>query len=435
MTTQTNEPSIEQTPALDSNATPTTVQETDFGRIDHDGNVFVKDGGEERLIGSYPAGVPDDPFAMYERRFEDLKATIKLFEDRLQSLAPRDIDQSLATLVREVQAPAAIGDLVSLRQRVEELSKRAEERKEQAREERRVAREEALRLRTEVVESVETLAAQDPSHTHWKQSGQTIRDLLDQWKTLQRRGPRLDKATEDDLWKRFSAARAQLDRHRRQFFAALDQEQTEGKRQKEQLIQEAVELQHSTDWGSTSAAYRKLMDRWKVAPRASRKEDDALWARFRAAQQVFFDARRAKDQAMDTEYQENLEAKEALLIQAEAIVPITDLETAKRQLRDIQDQWDAIGHVPSSEVNRIEKRMRSVEDAVRSAEDREWRRSNPETRARAAGMLGQLEAQIDELKADLEAAQLTGDQRRVKELEDTLNTKQAWLDQISHSME
>ena len=177
--------------------------------------------------------------------------------------------------------------------------------------------------------------------------------------------------------------------------------QSEAKRIKEALIAEAEALQTSTDWGATSGAYRELMNRWKAAPRASRKEDDALWARFRAAQQVFFDARRAKDEATDLEYRENLLAKEALADEAEKILPIENLEAAKTALRSIQDRWDEVGRVPSSDLHRIEGRLRAVETAIRDAEESEWRRSNPETRARAQGMLGQLESQFVSLEVEL----------------------------------
>src|SRR5699024_5012556 len=128
--------------------------------------------------------------------------------------------------------------------------------------------------------------------------------LLDEWKNSQRSGARIDKPTEDALWKRFSAARSTFDRGRRQFFAELDRQHEQAKSAKEKLITRAEELQNSTDWGATSAAYRQLMDEWKAAGRASRKEDDALWARFRAAQDVFFNARQAQNEAIDAEYEE-----------------------------------------------------------------------------------------------------------------------------------
>lgn len=411
-----------------------TVETSQFGRIDDDGNVYVTDADGERLIGAYPEERPENPLGLYLRRYESLEASVKLFEDRLATLAPKEIDQTLASIRESLIEPAAIGDLVGLRARVEELATRAETRKEEAREERRLAREAALAERTVLVEKAEAIVLQAPERIHWKQSGQTLRELLEEWKNLQRRGPRLEKAVEDGLWKRFSAARTQFDRSRRQYFSALDQAQADAKRIKEQLIAEAEALQTSTDWGATSAAYRGLMDRWKVAPRASRKEDDALWTRFRAAQQVFFDARRAKDEAIDAEYQENLVAKEALLDEAEALLPIKDLEATKHALRGIQDRWDAIGRVPSADHARIDQRLRNVEGQIRNAEEAEWQRTNPETRARAEGMLGQLEEQVEQLEAKLAVAQATGDAKKEKDLADTLATKKAWLEQIRTSM-
>ncbi|WP_022867879.1 DUF349 domain-containing protein [Schaalia vaccimaxillae] len=406
----------------------------DFARIDESGNVYVKDGDSERLIGGYPEGVPAQPYALYERRFADLEATVKLFEDRLSTLSPKDIDQTLVTIQEAVAQPNAIGDLPALRLRVETVAQAAQVRKEEAKAQRQAAREAALIERTAVVEKAEAIVAQDPEKTHWKQSGQQLRDLLEEWKNLQRKGPRLDKSTEDELWKRFSSARTQFDRHRRQYFSQLDQAQSDAKRIKESLIAQAEALQTSTDWGATSGAYRDLMNQWKAAPRASRKEDDALWARFRAAQQVFFDARRAKDEATDVEYKANLEAKEKILVDAEAILPVTDLDKAKAALRDIQDRWDEVGRVPSADVHRIEGRLRAVENAVRQAEEKEWQRTNPETRARAEGMLGQLEDQVAQLESDLEAAQNAGDTRKADSVRETLATKKAWLDQIRASM-
>lgn len=428
MTTTPTSPE-EQTPAVEiATATPATHE---FGRMDETGAVYVLDGETERHIGGYPANeVPEDPFALYVRRFEDLAAQVKLFEDRLATLSAKDIDTTVASLREAVKEPAALGDLSALRARVEDLAAKGETRKEEARAERQAAKEEALAVRTALVEKAEGLASQAPEQTHWKQSGQNLRDLLDEWKSLQRKGPRLDKSVEDELWKRFSTARTAFDRNRRQFFAALDQAQALARATKEAIIAEAEALSTSTEWGKTSAAFRDLMARWKAAPRTNRKDDDALWVRFRAAQQVFFDARRAKDQAADEEFRANLEAKEALLVEAEALLPVKDLEAVKPLLHNIQDRWDAIGYVPNSERARIEGRMRAVEDAVREAEEAEWRRSNPETQARANGMIGQLEAQLDDLKAQLEAAEAAGDGKKAKDLAETLATKRAWLEQI-----
>ena len=430
--TQATEPEVAAARTVEPAGT--TELSIDFGRIDSQGNVWVQDGDTERMIGSFPEGLPSDPFALYTRRYADLEATIKLFEDRLASLGPKEIDQTLATLKEAVEQPNAIGDLPALRTRVQAVEERAQARKEEAKEERRLAKEHALEERTALVERAEAILAKESSKIHWKQSGQILRDLLEEWKQLQRRGPRLDKAAEDELWKRFSATRTQFDRRRRQYFSELDERQGQAKRVKEVIIARAEALKDSTNWGETSNAFRELMEQWKRAPRASRREDDALWTRFRAAQQAFFDARHRNDLAVDSEYQANLSAKEELLKEAEALLPITNHEEAKAALRSIQDRWAEIGRVPSEHFRKIEARLRAVEDELRKAEEAEWRRTNPETRARATGMLGQLEEQLDQLRADLEEAKTSGDEAKVRELTQALETKQAWFDQISSSL-
>src|SRR5699024_8333775 len=166
------------------------------------------------------------------------------------------------------------------------------------------------------------------------------------------------------------------DRVRRHFFAELERTHAEVKAAKERLIAEAEKLSSSRDWGPTSSAYRDLMDRWKRAGRASRKDDDALWARFRAAQDVFFQARAEANAALDAEYRENLEVKLALLTEAEALVPVRDLRRAKAALRDIQDRWEEAGKVPRADIGRVEGRMREVEQAIRAAEEEQWRTSD-----------------------------------------------------------
>lgn len=408
---------------------------TAFGRVDDEGNVWVKENGGERQVGSYPDGVPDDPLALYTRRFEDLEAKVNLFEMRLPTLAAREIEQTLTSLDEEVKEPAAVGNLDALRERVAKLHEAAKERKEEALAERAAAKAQALTDREAVVVEAESIAAQDPERTQWKNSGQRLRDLLDEWKALQRKGPRLDRADEDALWKRFSSARTRFDRHRRQFFSALDARQAEVKRVKEALIEEATALQNSTEWGRTSAAYRDLMDRWKQAGRASRKEDDALWKRFREAQQVFFDARRANSEAVDSAYRENLKVKEALLEEAEALLPVENLEATIGKLRSIQDRWEEAGHVPRADMNRVENRMRAVEKAVRDAEEEQWRRTDPETKARAEGMLGQLADSIAELEGDLAKAEADGNEKKAASIRDALATKRAWQEQIQGSVD
>ena len=119
------------------------------------------------------------------------------------------------------------------------------------------------------------------------------------------------------------------------------------------------------------------MDRWRAAGRASRADDDALWERFRAAQDAFFAAKDEVAAAEDEEFRANLAVKEELLTEAEAILPVTDLEAAKAALRAVQDRWEPAGKVPRADLERVEKRMRRIEAAVREAEDKRGRRPTP----------------------------------------------------------
>ena len=418
-------------------ATPIDPQEAmdaaKWGRVDGEGRVYVQDGGTEREVGQFADAPIAEAMAFYVRRYLDLKSTVVLFATRLPQLSVREIDSTLKTIEESLVAPAAVGDLDGLRARFHALKAVAAERREAVAAERAAAKEQALKERTAIVERAEAISAQDPARTQWKNSGAELRELLETWKSAQRRGPRLDRPTEDALWKRFSHARTTFDRHRRQFFSELDAKQAQVKAAKEALIRRAEELQHSTDWAGTSAAYRGLMEEWKKAGRASRKEDDALWARFRAAQQVFYDARRAKDEATDAEFAENLRVKEALVAKAEALLPVKNVKAAKRALRPIQDAWEEAGRVPRGAVRRIEGRMRAVEDAIREAENAEWRRTDPETKARAEGLAGQLQDSIASLEKDLAAAQAAGDTKKVAEAEAALTARRAWLDQVLRS--
>ncbi|GAB6937799.1 DUF349 domain-containing protein [Isoptericola variabilis] len=421
-------------PALDAAAAAAAEA---FGRVDDDGTVYVREAAGERQVGQFPGVDASEAMSLYVRRYLDLDAKVALFETRLDSadLSVREIDQTLAKLAEETGEPAAVGDLDALRARVEGLRTRAAERRAALEQERAAAKAEAVAARTAIVEAAEKIAATDPAKMQWRPAGEELRALLDRWKEAQRNGPRIDRPSEEALWKRFSHARTAFDRERRHFFADLEQRNSAAKAAKEKLVAEAEALQTSTDWGATAAAYRDLMAQWKAAGRASRKDDDALWARFRAAQDAFFGARDAENAAIDAEYGKNLEVKEALLVEAEALLPVTDLAAAKEKLRDLQDRWEEAGKVPRADIQRVEGRMRAVETAIRGAEQARWDRTNPETRARAEGAAAQLEAAIEGLERDLAEARESGDARRVEEAETALAARRAWLEQVVRAAE
>ncbi|MGC1207276.1 MAG: DUF349 domain-containing protein, partial [Ornithinimicrobium sp.] len=146
------------------------------------------------------------------------------------------------------------------------------------------------------------------------------------------------------------------------------------------------------------------------------------------AQDQFFAAKDEVVAAERVEFEANLVVKEKLLTEAEGLLPVKDLESAKRSLRSIQDRWDAAGKVPRSDMQRIEGRLRKVEQAVRDGEDQRWKRSNPELNARAQSMVEQLERAVAGLEADLEKAQAKNDPAAVSKAEQALSARRAWLD-------
>jgi len=404
-----------------------------FGSVAEDGTVTVRDGDTERVVGQFAGGDTDEALGLYVRRYLDLKAQVTLLETRLPTIAVKEATSTLATLTEQLVEPAAVGDLPALRERLAVLASQADALQAEARKAKEAARAQAITERTAIVEQVEAIAATDAARIQWRDATAKVTALLDEWKEAQRTGVRIDRPTEDALWKRFSHARTSFDKARRAHFSDLDRRNSDAKGVKEQLVVQAEALADSTDWGPTGSRFRALMDEWRVAPRGRRKDDDALWARFKGAQDTFFGARAAVNAEIDTEYEANLAVKLELLEKAEALLPITDLAAARRSIRTIQDAWDEAGKVPRAEMQRTEARLRAVEQAIRDAEQAEMRRTDPEMKARVDGATAQLLDSITALEADLAAAQAAGNARKVKEAESALATRRQWLEAVQSS--
>jgi hypothetical protein len=404
------------------------VTGTEWGRADEDGTVWVRTADGERQVGQYPGVPSDEALAYFARKFDDLVAQVGLLEQRMNAgqVSPADAESTIRRLRPAIKEANAVGNLDGLLRRLEALAPLAAQRRAEAQRARQEARAAAVIERTALVSEAEELAGADPERIPWKTSGDRLRELFDEWRRLQR-DARLDKQTEDELWKRFSHARTTFDRKRRHYFGALDEQRNQAKRIKEELIAEAELLSGSTDWSETALAYRGLMTRWKDAGRAAKRDDDALWGRFRAAQDAFFAARHAASTHVDVEFEGNLRQKEALLTEAEKLLPVGDLGQAKAALRDLQARWDAVGKVPRTDMTRIEARLRRVEQGVRDAEQDRWKRSNPEARARAADLVAQLETTIAGLEADLARARASGNDRKARDAEQALAARQEWL--------
>ncbi len=399
-----------------------------FGRVDPDGTVFVRTAAGERSVGQVPEVPAEEAIAFFTRRYDSLELEVSLLERRVSTgaLSPDDAAGSVKTVRTAVDGAHAVGDLDGLLARLDALAPKLAEQRAVKRAERAKASEEARAAKETFVAEAEKFAAGND----WRGGVNRFRALLDQWKAL----PRLDRATDDELWHRFSSARTTYTRRRKAQFAQQGEQRESARVVKEKLAEEAEALAGSTDWGPTTGTYRELMTRWKQAGPAPRGIDETLWRRFRAAQDGFFAAKTAAMNEQDAEFAVNAEAKEALLSEAEAQLPVTDPAAGRALYRDLLERWSALGKVPRDSIRPLESRLRAIEEAVNHAEEDKWRRTNPEALARAQETAAKLEAQIAQLDAQAEAADARGDVRRAGEARSSAATYREWLEQAQKAV-
>jgi hypothetical protein len=390
---------------------------SEWGRIDETGTVFVRTPSGEREVGSWQAGDPEAGLAYYIRRYEDLDTEVDLLAKRLSSGAGEPKATKSQAMVLHASLPTApvVGDLASLDAKLLSVISAAETKIGEQAIARDAARAEAIAQKEALAEEAEKIAE---SSTQWKAAGDRLRTIVDEWKLIKG----IDRKNDDILWKRFAAARDAFGKRRGSHFANLDTEREAAKSVKDQLVAKAEELAASDDWRDTSAALKELMVQWKAAPRANRSTEDALWKRFRAAQDSFFERRSGVFAERDAEEIQNLKEKEAITAEAAAI-DISDPRQAQVVLRDLQERLEAIGHVPRDSIRRVEDRMRAAEKRVRDALDAGWKRGAAESNP----FLSQLKERLAEAEAKLAKERASGDPARIAKAEANVAQRKALI--------
>lgn len=401
-----------------------------FGRVDEDGTVFVRTGDSERSVGQVPGVPAEEAMAFFTRRYQALELEVSLLATRVASgaLSPDDAGDSIKTVRAALTDARAVGDLEGLLARLDALQPLLTEQRAVRKAERAKQSSEARGAKEKFVAEAERLAAGND----WRGGVNRFRSLLDQWKTL----PRLDRATDDELWHRFSSARTTYTRRRKAQFAAQNEERDSARTIKERLATEAEALADSTDWGPTTGVYRDLMTQWKEAGPAPRGVDETLWRRFRGAQDTFFAAKQTAMSEQDAEFGANATAKEQLLAEAEAaILPVTDITAARAAYRDLLERWSGLGKVPRDSIRPLDNRLNAIETAIREAEEDRWRRTNPEARARAKETAAKLQAQIAQQEQKATKAEARGDAKAARQATDSAATYREWLVQAQQAVD
>ena len=395
---------------------------TQHGRVDDDGTVLVHDGGTWRPVGSFPDGTPEEALAYFERKFSELEAKVTLAEQRLAAKASaKDVSGQIDKLIEELVEPSAVGDLAALRLRAQALSDALPGLRETQKKETEAALEEALTTREGIVSAMEALAAEDPNNIRWKATGVKMSELFEQWQNHQQTGPRIPKKTADVLWSRFRTAKNALEKSRRAHFQELEAKTKESKQAKKSLIEQAEAL--APQGAEGIAAYQKLLNQWKAAPRAQRSVEDALWKKFKAAGDVLYQQKAEKAAQDDAANAGNLEQKRALLQDFADIPTLTDRDAATARLRLFHEKLQAIGPVPKKDIRAIDQEVKKYDTHVRTLEQDFWVKNDPAKKARSSSMADQLMDSIGSLQAKIAAA--SGPEKAILEAE--LETKKTWL--------
>ena len=397
--------------------------ETSHASVDENNNVYLIDGGEKTLVGQYPNVSAEEALAYFSRKYDDLEAQVRLLEQRIKttSATPSAVEENLKAVEKELSEPKFVGDVNTLRTRVEALKPALEGLREQHKKKTEEEIAKALAEKEKIAAKAEQIANRDPSKTIWKNAGKDMQELFETWQSLQKNGPRVPKAQADPIWKRFSKARAKFEADKRAFFADLDKRVKESKKLKNDLVKQAEDL---VSKGSQAAdEFKGLQDKWKKAARIG-KGEEALWDRFKKAGDAIFEQKKAENEKLREQEMANFELKLELVKKAESI-KIEDLKKAREELSRVNTEWSKIGRVPKDKIRELDTRMSKVETAIKQKEEDEWRRTDPESQHRSNSLIDQLEQSIADIQSQIADAK---DAKKKQELEKNLEARKSWLE-------
>jgi hypothetical protein len=399
-----------------------------FGRVAEDGTVFVRTPEGERAVGSYPGKSSEEALTYFVRKFESLASEVALLAARIKSgaMVPSDAQEAVVKLREQVKNLNGVGDLAMLASSVEQIPDLIEahraayqERKDVESAVREAKRAAALVEKEKLVAEAESLALSES----WKVTSERLKVLLEEWKAA----PRLDKATDGELWKRFSSSRNKFDKRRRTHFASLEATQHEVAAKKEAIVAKAEALANSREWLNTARAYKELMDAWKASGRGKQSVDAKLWARFKAAQDTFFAAKNVDLEKRGESMAANLEKREALIVKFEALSPIKDLQSAKKEFRALMDQWTKIGMTDRSKRAALDARLNKIQDELDTLNEEYSRRTDPTAIARANDVVQGLMDAIGNYEKQAEKATAAGDTKKATVAKEAAEARRAWL--------
>jgi len=406
-----------------------------FGRVGIDGTVYVITPTGERAVGSYPGASSEEALAYFVKKFEMVASEVALLAARIRSgaMVPSDAHEAVNRLRNQIKDFNGVGDLEKLSTSLENipalinehegayLAKKAAQAAEKA-----LRKAEAAALKEKIVTEAETLI----ESTAWKVTSARLKELLEEWK----KAPRLDKKLDAALWKRFSSSRNKFDKRRRVHFANLDSEHKLIANTKELIVKEAESLMNSRDWVNTANKFKILMDQWKASGRGKKSSDTALWNRFKAAQDTFFQSKNADLAKRKVSMTENFEKREALVSQIEALLPITDFKVSRKEFNELFEKYQRIGMTDKKKKSTLDSRIKNIENEITDLEQSFRRKSDPTAKAQANKVVQGLVEAIENYERQAQKAEAAGQAAKAMVAREAAAARRVWLDQAQKGL-
>ena len=406
-----------------------------FGRVGEDGTVYVITPTGDRAVGSYPGKSAEEALAYFVKKFEMAASEVALLAARIRSgaMVPSDAHEAVNKLRTQITELNGVGDLVNLSQSLEKIPALITEhegayqaRKAAQAAEREARKAEATLVKEKIVSEAESLV----DSVAWKVTTARLKVLLEDWK----KAPRLDKKVDAALWKRFSSSRNKFDKRRRTHFANLATEHKEVANTKEVIVKEAESLANSKEWLNTAKRFKALMDQWKASGRGKKSTDTALWNRFKAAQDTFFAAKNADMEKRKGSMSENLTKREAMIIEFEALLPISDFKSAKKKFYDLMGKWQKIGMTDRKKRDAFEKRIKKIEEEISELERNYQRKSDPSAKAQANKVVQGLQEAIENYEKQAAKAEAAGQSAKAMLAREAAAARRDWLEQAQKGL-
>jgi len=406
-----------------------------FGRVGEDGTVYVITPTGDRAVGSYPGKSPEEALAYFVKKFEMAASEVALLAARIRSgaMVPSDAHEAVNKLRTQISDLNGVGDLANLSASLEKIPSLItehegayQERKAAQSAEKEARKNEVAAVKEKIVAEAETLI----DSVAWKVTTARLKVLLEEWK----KAPRLDKKIDAALWKRFSSSRNKFDKRRRTHFARLDAEHKKVASTKEVIVKEAEALANSKDWLGTANKYKSLMDQWKASGRGKKSTDTALWTRFKSAQDTFFTAKNADMAKRKGSMVENLAKREAMIVEFESLLPITDFKSAKKKFYDLMGKWQKIGMTDRKKRSAFDARIKKVEDEISDLERNHQRKSDPSAKAQANKVVQGLAEAIENYEKQAAKAEAAGQTAKAMVAREAAAARRAWLEQAEKGL-